>query len=108
MRDLFLSRGEEIDSTLAQLFIKEMGLFPPGSGVRLASGEMGIVTGVGNNASNPDVEVVFDATGSPLKRQVYRDTTEKKYSVIEMIIMPEHPWLDEMLPNIWPKLAKRI
>ncbi|MEH6471877.1 MAG: HD domain-containing phosphohydrolase, partial [Halopseudomonas sp.] len=66
MRDLFMSRGEEIDGMLAQLFIKELGLFPPGSSVRLVTGEIGIVTGAGNNASSPDVEVVVDAQGRPL------------------------------------------
>lgn len=107
MRDLFLSRGEEIDSTLAQLFIKELGLFPPGSAVRLLSGEIGIVTGVGHNASCPDVEVVIDLKGLTLKRSVYRDTTQKNFAVAEMITLSPQADIDRLLPDMWPRLTKR-
>jgi HD-GYP domain-containing protein (c-di-GMP phosphodiesterase class II) len=107
MRDLFLSRGDEIDATLAQLFIKELGLFPPGSAVRLISGEVGIVTGVGTNATSPDVEVIIDDQLRCLKRPAYRDTTQNNYTVAEMIERPDHPDLDTLLAKMWPKLAKR-
>ena len=107
MRDLFLSRGEEIDATLAQLFIKEIGLFPPGSAVQLINGEIGVVTGAGNNASSPDVEVVIDAAGRPLKRAVYRDSTQRSYAVAEMVGAIEHPGLNDLLPKMWSAVVKR-
>ena len=107
MRDLFLSRGEEIDATLAQLFIKEMGLFPPGFTVRLNSGEIGIVTGTGNNASSPDVDVIIDAKGEPLKRAIYRDTLEKSYAIADILALPEHPFIEKLLADMWPRVARR-
>ncbi len=107
MRDLFLSRGEEIDAMLAQLFIKELGMFPPGSAVRLISGEIGIVTGAGRNASSPDVEVVIDVNQNMLKRSVYRDTTQKNFNVSELIDRPAHPDLNKLLAQMWSGVPKR-
>lgn len=107
MRDLFLSRGDEIDGTLAQLFIKELGLFPPGSAVRLITGDIAIVTGAGHSASCPDVEVVIDAQNNPLKCTIYRDTSQKNYNVSEMVDRPEHPELEQVLPKMWPGVSKR-
>jgi len=92
---------------LAQLFIKEMGLFPPGFTVRLNSGEIGIVTGTGNNASSPDVDVIIDAKGEPLKRAIYRDTLEKSYAIADILALPEHPFIEKLLADMWPRVARR-
>jgi HD-GYP domain-containing protein (c-di-GMP phosphodiesterase class II) len=107
LRDIFLSRGAAIDATLAQLFIKELGMFPPGSTVKLASQEIAIATGIGNKASFPDVEVVVDAQGQPLKRSIARDTSDKQYTVVELLAgLPEHPDLESLISHFWPQVPK--
>ncbi len=106
LRDIFLSRGEEIDGTLAQFFIKELGMFPPGSACQLATGEVGIATGAGANAASPDVEVIIDAAGNPMKRAEYRDTCSKGYGVVELVPTPAHPDLQALLKKMWPKVPK--
>ncbi|MEH6626038.1 MAG: HD domain-containing phosphohydrolase [Motiliproteus sp.] len=108
LRDIFLSRGEEIDGTLAQFFIKELGMFPPGSACQLATGEVGIATGPGANAASPDVEVIINAAGHPMKRAEYRDTCSKGYGVVALVPTPEHPDLQALLKKMWPKVPKNV
>jgi hypothetical protein len=43
VRQIFLARGQAVDAGLAADFIGEIGVFPPGSFVRLANGETGVV-----------------------------------------------------------------
>lgn len=108
LRDMFLSRGDEIDAMLAQMFIKEIGLFAPGCVLRLVSGEIGLVTGSGHIASCPDVEVIVDAKNKPLNTTIYRDTTQKNYAVKELVPKPDHPDLDEVLSSLWPPVPKFV
>lgn len=108
MRDIFLDRGKQIDATLAQLFIKELGLFAPGSIVRLVTNEIGVVTGAGNVASSPDVEVIIDAKNRPLQTTIYRDTSQKNFAVSEIINKPDHPNFDAVLSGMWPRVPKFV
>ena len=51
-----------------------MGLYPPGSLVRLANGEVGIVFKRGHSATEPMVAAVLGKSGNPLSEPVPRDT----------------------------------
>ncbi|WP_210396619.1 HD-GYP domain-containing protein [Motiliproteus sediminis] len=104
MREIFMGRGEDIDSTLVQLFIKKLGMFPPGCMLRLVTGEVGIATGPGINAASPDVEVLVDRFGNPLARPLYRDTTSKECAVKEFVNAVPHPELRSLLPGLWKML----
>ena len=44
LRNLFIDNAMPVDTVLAQSFIKLLGLYPPGTLVRLHSGEIGVVT----------------------------------------------------------------
>lgn len=66
--------GDEFPQTMAEQFIKFLGVYPAGSFVLLRSGEMGIVTRVNReNLLNPDVLVLISASGGRLPAPaVYR------------------------------------
>lgn len=44
LRQLFLNEGARIDQTLVSQFIKVLGIYPPGTGVRLRNGAIAVVT----------------------------------------------------------------
>ena len=44
LREIFLERGKSVDPALAAYFIKVLGIYPPGTLVRLNNGEIGVVT----------------------------------------------------------------
>lgn len=100
-KEVFLSRGAMIDATMAQIFIKEIGIFSPGNFVRLANGEVGVVSGGGGNAATPEVSVIFVADGRAMLSAQGRDTSDKNCSVVNVIPCPDHPDLQKVLDTVW-------
>ena len=72
-RGIFLDEDQQPDEAGAAL-IKAVGLYPPGSIVRLASGEVGIVCKRGFSANEPLVAALIGKSGNPLSHPVLRDT----------------------------------
>ncbi|MFG6432746.1 phosphohydrolase [Roseateles sp. LYH14W] len=72
-RAVFLDELGQPDEAGAAL-IKTVGLYPPGSIVRLANGEIGVVFKRGFSANEPLVAALIGKSGSPLSNPVPRDT----------------------------------
>ncbi|RZL86669.1 MAG: hypothetical protein EOP73_31575 [Variovorax sp.] len=72
-RAVFLDEVGQPDEAGAAL-IKTVGLYPPGTLVRLASGEVGIVFKRGFSATEPLVAALIGKSGNPLSHPVPRDT----------------------------------
>ena len=72
-RAVFLDELQKPDEAGAAL-IKTVGLYPPGSLVRLANQEVGIVFKRGHSATEPMVAALLGKSGSPLSEPVPRDT----------------------------------
>lgn len=70
-------RPDEIGGAL----LKVVGLYPPGSFVALANGELAIVVGRGARANLPRVAALVSPRGSPLGEPLPRDTHDERYSV---------------------------
>jgi HD-GYP domain-containing protein (c-di-GMP phosphodiesterase class II) len=72
-RAVFLDElGQHDESGMA--LIKTVGLYPPGTIVRLANGEIGIVFKRGFSATEPQVAALIGKSGNPLSNPVPRDT----------------------------------
>ncbi len=84
LKKLFVTRGQEVDHTLAQLFIKELGVYPPGTYVELGNGETAIVTRRGNDKMKPVVKSVFSNKGMPFMRALTRYTDKPGFSVVRL------------------------
>lgn len=94
LRDIFLKRGGEMDADLAQVFIKELGVFPPGTFVKLQNGEVGVVIRRGGNAMKPIVQAVIGPRGAPLPHPLKRDTAEPDFTIREMVARDRAAKLD--------------
>lgn len=57
--------------------LKSVGMYPPGSYVRLASGELGVVLRSGERANQPVVAAFVGASGLPLTTPVLRDSAQR-------------------------------
>jgi putative nucleotidyltransferase with HDIG domain len=65
---LFSMRGEELRAELVEQFVKCMGVYPPGSFVRLSNGAYGVVTEVDSERLlQPKVRVILDRGMLPVK-----------------------------------------
>lgn len=72
-------------SPLAAAVIKAFGIFPPGSLVRLASGELGLVVGNGEKAYHPLVATLTDPRGEPRLSPLRRDTSREGFAVVGLL-----------------------
>lgn len=61
--------------------LRAVGLYPPGSFVELANGELGIVIARGRRANLPHVATLVSASGNPVGEPALRDTLDRRYSV---------------------------
>jgi HD-GYP domain-containing protein (c-di-GMP phosphodiesterase class II) len=61
--------------------LKAVGLYPPGSFVELACGEIGIVVARGRRANLPYVASLVSAAGNVLGEPALRDTIETRFNV---------------------------
>lgn len=81
LRKMFLARGEMADDEIVQIFIKTLGIYPPGSFVRLENGETAIVIRRGKSPAAPKVKCVRDALGMPLAYSNSRDTAQRPFVI---------------------------
>lgn len=81
-RELFL---REATNPMAHALIKEMGIYPPGCCVRLASGETGIVLRRGPTMLTPVVAAITWRTGEPRRELLKRDTSVAGFKVLHAV-----------------------
>jgi len=79
-RDACLDASGLPDATGAVL-LRVLGLYPPGSFVRLASGEIGIVIRRGEKAHTPQVACVRSFDGSLVANPMLRDTARAGHAI---------------------------
>ncbi|HEY8085285.1 MAG TPA: HD domain-containing phosphohydrolase [Methylophilaceae bacterium] len=85
LKSIFLSKNKEIDPALAPYFIKTIGLYPPGTFVRLKSYEVAVVSKNGDTPDAPNVFVVLTAHGMPQGGRIARRTSDPQYAVTEAV-----------------------
>lgn len=85
-RELFV---REASSPMTHALVKEFGLYPPGSFVRLASGETGIVVKRGPTMLTPVVAALTWRSGEPRTEPLRRDTSQNTFKVLQAIGMEE-------------------
>ncbi|MDN3918958.1 HD-GYP domain-containing protein [Roseateles violae] len=79
------------ESPLAAALIKAFGIFPPGSVVRLASGELGIVVRNGEKAHRPLVASLTNAAGEPRLTPLRRDSARDEHAVVALLSAQSMP-----------------
>ena len=100
LRQVFLGQGKDIDQNMAKIFIKELGVYPPGGFVRLANGELAVVTHRGRDGTSPRVASVITPRGAPYPRPLPRDTIKKEYAIRETAVRDGSILLTDLLP-LW-------
>jgi HD-GYP domain-containing protein (c-di-GMP phosphodiesterase class II) len=104
LRKLFLDQGKKVRDGLASQFIKAIGVFPPGTPVRLENGEIAVVTERGDRASTPVVSSIIGPRGMPLAAPVKRDTGRPTCGVREVVDWSEVGAMPPM-QALWGKHA---
>ena len=88
------SDGKQFDQNLVRRFVQLLGIYPPGTLVRLTSGEVAVVTGIhAPDPYRPRVRVLFDQAGArlalPLERNLWEPAPDG--SPPDSIVSPVEP-----------------
>ncbi|MBS1197363.1 MAG: hypothetical protein H6R18_1148 [Proteobacteria bacterium] len=81
VRALFVEDGQGVCASLVACLVKMIGIYPPGSFVKLANGEIGVVFRNGETQKTPVVASVTNASGIPLMQPVRRDTSREAFVI---------------------------
>lgn len=85
LRWLFLNEGMTADEHLAALFIKTLGIYPPGTGVRLQSGSIAVVTHRGSTGHSPKVASITTHDGLRIAVPIRRRGDVLAHAVSEVV-----------------------
>ncbi len=92
LKEIFLQRGKLVDENIAQLLIKEIGIYPPGTFVTLNNGDNAIVLkrGTNANASSPLVLCYAGPRGAYYEIPRQKDTKHQDiYGIHKVVQKPE-------------------
>jgi len=84
-RVLFTDPGMTTANPFIAVLIKEVGIYPPGSFVKLANGEMAIVYKRSSNAHTPVVLSLTNSKGTPEMKPIRRDTAREEYNIKSVV-----------------------
>ncbi|HUH89771.1 MAG TPA: HD domain-containing phosphohydrolase [Lysobacter sp.] len=101
LRSLFLERGKAVDESLASLLVREIGVFPPGTPVRLANGEVGVVLRRGRGATRPIVARLINANGTLAALAAQRDSGLPEYAITETVPPRKYQALVASASELW-------
>lgn len=107
-----------LDSYLVDLFFRNIGVWPPGTLVRLDTQEVALVREINpQDLFRPQVEVFYDSKGKRLEKTFIVDLTEKDKNgnFLRRILREMSPWgegqrfISELLgEKFWQRLINRV
>ncbi len=103
LKDIFTKRGKSVDNKLTQLLIREVGIYPPGSFVKLVNGDTAIVIkraiSKKGGTTAPAVCSIISPRGGFYERLSTRDSGLDMYRITGMC----QPTIDEPIdyPKLW-------
>lgn len=98
LRHFLQDSQSQFDPQFGALLIKALSIFPPGSWVRLANGEVGIVLRRSDHATQPLVGALQNGRGGTYVRPLRRDAAQEKFRVTD--VLPERS-LPFDLATLW-------
>ncbi len=84
MQACYFDENRQIDEAGAAL-IKAVGVYSPGSLVRLANNEVGVVVRRGANTTTPRVAILVNRDGMPSAEHVLRDTSQRELRITSSV-----------------------
>ena len=109
MQACYFDENRQMDEAGAAL-IKAVGIYQPGSFVRLATDEIAVVVKRGLNTTTPKVAVLVNRSGMPTVEPTLRDTSQREFRVVNSVPHREvkvQVNLERILPLTVPTGADR-
>ena len=85
MQASYFDENREIDEAGAAL-IKTLGIYSPGTFVRLTTDEIAVVIKRGGNTTTPRVAVLINRAGMPTGELILRDTSKREFRIVSGVL----------------------
>lgn len=109
LRDILLEARQTLDGQLAAVLIRELGIYPIGTWVRLLNGEVGVVSRRGLQSTTPHVDAVIGPRGAPLDVFLRRDTRGALHSIRDVLAAAQVSALGApplRMEQVWGRAAR--
>lgn len=103
LRELFVAGAAKFDARLVQVLVKQLGVFPPGTVVKLANGEVGVCVRRTNDARKPVLRAVIDPGGQLYATPKRRDIDETASKIVEVLPPERHRNIRSLIVQLWKK-----
>lgn len=105
LREILLDAQRSSQAQLATLLIRELGIYPIGTFVRLHNGEVGVVSRKGLNSTQPYVHALLGPRGAPLDVPLRRAAKGDLHGIRE-VLDEEQAGVAVRLEQIWGAVAR--
>ncbi|MCG6551884.1 MAG: HD domain-containing protein [Candidatus Magnetominusculus sp. LBB02] len=85
MQKIFMSNTQKLTSVSGGLFVRNLGIYPPGTVVRLQNGEIAVVKQRGNKIDHPVVQAIITPAGTLYYRPQLRDTENEEFKIVGLL-----------------------
>jgi HD-GYP domain-containing protein (c-di-GMP phosphodiesterase class II) len=89
LRWLYLNEGARLDGKIATSFIKTLGIYPPGTGVKLRNGSIAVVTHRGHGSLSPQVSSITTHDGLRIGTPIRRRNDVDAHAISEVVDLDE-------------------
>lgn len=103
LREIHADKGVALDGELANVLLQEVGMFPPGSTVRLKCGEIAVVRSPALRFEEASVFSIYGRTGMVLAAPVRREVSLPDFEIAGMVPLAECRSASIMMKRIWAK-----
>ena len=87
IKEIFAARAKTVDETLTSMFIKDIGVYPPGAYVELSNGEKGIIIKRSlRKVTEPIVSALFNPFDTAYERPKIRNLSELKNLSVKRVL----------------------
>ncbi|WP_027849762.1 HD-GYP domain-containing protein [Marinospirillum minutulum] len=97
LKQIFSERGTLVGPALTKMFLSQIGIYPPGTAVKLKNGDTAVVTQRGETASQPICAGIRAISGQVYMHPPPRDTRLPEYEITEVLssdlLKPLQPFL---------------
>ncbi|MBY0574664.1 MAG: HD domain-containing protein [Undibacterium sp.] len=104
MKDLLIASKTVADPKLVSHLIHALGIYPIGTFVKLADGEIAVVTAQGASATTPCVHALIGTRGAALSVAIKRDTQNPIHAIRE-ILAREQVQSKFTMRHLWGEIA---
>lgn len=105
LRDLYVEKAAEIEPAIGTHLLRVLGVHPPGTIVRLRSGEVGVVVRQSDNPNAPIAHALLGPRGAALAVPAVRKTVLEAYKIEEVLTRDKIDFPIQM-SRLWGNDAK--